>query len=94
MAMPSGPRGARRTYQQTTFKQLHQESDRLAAGMLRSGIRPGMPIVLMVPFSTSFIRWVFALLKSGAVMVLVRLWRYDNTIKLSGDQLLQCIVEE
>ena len=71
VAMPSGPRGARRTYQQTTFRQLHQESDRLAAGMLRSGIRPGMRIVLMVPFSTSFIRWVFALLKSGAVMVLV-----------------------
>lgn len=71
VAMPSGPRGARRTYQQTTFMQLHQESDHLAAGMLRSGIQPGMPIVLMVPFSTSFIRWVFALLKSGAVMVLV-----------------------
>ena len=66
VAMPSGPRGARRTYQQTTFKQLHQESDCLAAGMLRSGIRPGMPIVLMVPFSTSFIRWVF----------FIRVWGY------------------
>ena len=29
----------------------------------------------------------------GAVMVLVRFWRYDNTIKLGGDQLLQCIEE-
>ena len=29
----------------------------------------------------------------GTVMVLVRLWRYDNTIKLGGDQLLQCIEE-
>jgi acyl-CoA synthetase (AMP-forming)/AMP-acid ligase II len=71
VAMPSGPRGPRRTYQETTFKQLHQQSDRLAAGILRCGIEPGMRIVLMVPFSTSFIRWVFAVLKSGAVMVLV-----------------------
>ena len=31
--------------------------------------------------------------RDGAVMVLVRLWRYDDTIKLGGDQLLQCIEE-
>ena len=29
----------------------------------------------------------------GLPLVLVRLWRYDDTIKLGGDQLLQCIEE-
>ncbi len=71
VAMPSGPRGAGREYEQTTFEQLDQQSDQLAAGMLQAGIRPGMRVVLLVPFSTNFIRWVFAVLKSGAVMVLV-----------------------
>ena len=71
VAMPSGKRGAGREYEQTTFKQLHQQSDQLAVGLRRIGVEPGMRIVLMVPYSTNFIRWVFALLKSGAVMVLV-----------------------
>ncbi|MEE2685011.1 MAG: fatty acid CoA ligase family protein [Planctomycetota bacterium] len=71
VAMPSGPRGAGREYEQTTFEQLDQQSDQLAAGMLQAGIQPGMRVVLLVPFSTNFIRWVFAVLKSGAVMVLV-----------------------
>jgi acyl-CoA synthetase (AMP-forming)/AMP-acid ligase II len=64
-------RAGRATYSQLTFRQLDQESDRLAAGLQRIGVQPGQRIVLMVRPSLEFIALTFALFKAGAVIVLI-----------------------
>ncbi|MBY0228763.1 MAG: AMP-binding protein [Gemmataceae bacterium] len=69
------PRGTRRPppWRETrlTFKQLDDESDRLARGLLRLGLTRGMRAALLVPPSPEFFALVFALFKAGAVVVLV-----------------------
>ena len=64
-------REGRATYSQLTFRQLDQESDRLAEGLKRIGVQPGHRIVLMVRPSLEFIALTFALFKAGAVIVLI-----------------------
>jgi olefin beta-lactone synthetase len=58
-------------YTHYTFRQLDQESDRLAAGLENIGIRKGIRTVLMVRPSLDFFALTFALFKSGAVPVMV-----------------------
>lgn len=58
-------------YSQLTFAELDEESDRLAAGLVHLGVRPGTRLVLAVPPSLEFIALTFALFKSGAVAVLI-----------------------
>ena len=73
IAEPSGPpreEGAR-SYSLTTFKDLDDESDAIARGLLSWGVKPGMRIAMLVPFGTMFIRIAFALLKAGVVVILV-----------------------
>jgi len=61
----------RATYSQLTFRQLDEETDRLARGLREMGIEPGMRLVLAVPPSLEFIALTFALFKAGAVIVLI-----------------------
>lgn len=68
---PLRRRSSRRDYETATFRQLDEDSNLLAAGLLRIGIQPGMRIVLMVRPSFDFISLVFALFKSGIVTVLI-----------------------
>ena len=70
---PVGPpqRDGTRGYSATTFEELDRRTDCLARGLIHWGIRPGMRIVLAVPFGAHFIEWTFAILKSGAAVVLV-----------------------
>lgn len=63
--------GTKRAYQQLTFSQLELHTNSIAAGLQALGIGPGMRIVLAVKFGTDFIALVFALLKVGAVVVLI-----------------------
>ena len=58
-------------YTHYTFRQLDQESDRLAFGLENIGIRKGVRTVLMVRPSLDFFALTFALFKSGAVPVMV-----------------------
>ena len=73
IAAPAGPyrAGTVRPYRQLTFSQLELHTSSLAAGLQALGIQPGMRIVLAVRFGMDFISLVFALLKTGAVVVLV-----------------------
>jgi len=64
-------RSGKRLYREQTFQQLNDESDRIAAGLMRHGLKPGMKLVLFVPFSMEFISLTFALFKAGAVVVLI-----------------------
>lgn len=73
IAEPAGPVQAdsARSYNLTTYKELDDQSDRIARGLIRWGVRPGMRIVMLVPFGAMFIRLTFALLKAGVVVVLI-----------------------
>ncbi len=73
IAEPAGPvqSDATRSYRLTTFADLDQQSDRIARGLLGWGVRPGMRLVMLVPFGSLFIRLTFALLKAGVVVVLI-----------------------
>lgn len=73
IAEPSGPPAGdgNRSYALTTFKSLDERSDSIARGLVAWGIKPGMRLAMLVPFSAQFIELVFALLKTGAVVVLI-----------------------
>jgi acyl-CoA synthetase (AMP-forming)/AMP-acid ligase II len=63
-------RGQRR-YRQVSFRQLDEDSDRIARGLRRLGVRPGTRLALLVPPGIEFISLVFSLLKAGAVSILI-----------------------
>ncbi|MDM4014526.1 fatty acid CoA ligase family protein [Roseiconus lacunae] len=73
IAEPSGPptKDGTRSYSLTTFDNLDKESDAIAAGLVRWGLRPGMRVAMLVPFGARFIGLVFALLKSGVTVILI-----------------------
>ncbi len=72
VVVPAGrDRAGRVLYAHLTFEQLDQESDRLARGLLRMGVRPGTRLGLFVRPGLEFIALTFALFKAGAVAVLI-----------------------
>ncbi len=72
VVFPQGrDRSGRVCYTHYTFAQLDSESDRIAQGLERVGIRRGVRTVLMVQPSLEFFALTFALFKVGAVPVLV-----------------------
>ncbi|GIW99500.1 MAG: peptide synthase [Pirellulaceae bacterium] len=60
-----------RDYTVMSFADLELASSSIAAGLQQMGIEPGMRIVLLVRFGAEFITLVFALMKVGAIIVLV-----------------------
>jgi len=72
VVVPNGRDGSGRAqYSQLTFKELDEESNRLAHGLQQMGIGPETRLVLMVPPSLEFIALTFAIFKTGAVCVLI-----------------------
>ena len=73
IAQPAGPPApdGQRNYRLTTFQGLNDRSESIARGLAKWGLRPGMRIVMLVPFSAQFIELAFSLLKSGVVVVLI-----------------------
>jgi olefin beta-lactone synthetase len=73
LASPLGSHklGTKRPYKTQTFSELELNTSSIAAGLQQLGIKPGMRIVMLVRFGADFISLVFALLKIGAVVVLV-----------------------
>ncbi len=63
--------GGRRQYRQVTFRELDQDSDRIAAGLHTLGVEPGTRLALLVRPGIDFIALAFGLLKSGAVSILI-----------------------
>jgi acyl-CoA synthetase (AMP-forming)/AMP-acid ligase II len=64
-------RFGRMRYRHFTFAELDAETNRLAAGLERVGIRRGTRTALMVKPSLEFFALTFALFKAGAVVVLI-----------------------
>lgn len=54
-----------------TLRQLDDDATRLAMGLVAMGVEPGVRLALLVKPSIEFVTLVFALLRSGATMVLV-----------------------
>ncbi len=54
-----------------TYRQLNDETDRIAHGLERVGIKRGVRTVLMVKPSPELFALTFALFKVGAVLVMV-----------------------
>ena len=72
VVFPAGRDGQGRVaYTHWTYQQLNRETDALAHGLERIGIRPGTRTVLMVKPSLEFFALTFALFKVAAVPVLV-----------------------
>lgn len=73
IAEPDGPPQADglRSYALTTFGRLDEQTTAIAKGLIEWGVRPGMRLAMLVPYSAVFIELVFGLMKAGAVVVLV-----------------------
>ncbi len=63
--------GGQRIYDRVTFRELDHDTDRIARGLRTLGVRPGTRLALLVRPSIDFIALVFALLKAGAVTILI-----------------------
>ncbi len=73
-------------YSQMTFSQLDEQSDKLAFGLEKIGIIRGTRTILMVPPGMEFFITIYAMLKVGAVPVVV-----DPGMGI--DRMLQCLRE-
>src|SRR5688500_5869014 len=61
----------KRRYRQVTFRELDEDSTRIATGIRAMGVGPGTRLVLMVRPSIDFISLVFALFKAEVITVLI-----------------------
>lgn len=64
-------RGGRRRYRHVTFRELDEDSSRIARGLHALGVTPGTRLALLVPPGIDSISLVFALLKAEAVSILI-----------------------
>ncbi len=58
-------------YARLTFRELDQDSNRIASGLARFGVTPGTRLALLVRPGIDFVSLVFALFKVGAVAILI-----------------------
>ena len=87
VAMPMGrDASGRRQYKTLTFRELDDDSNRLAAGLQQMGVQPGTRLVLLVKPGIDFISLVFALFKAGVVTVLI-------DPGMGGKSLVRCLEE-
>lgn len=78
------PAGA--AWKQISYGELERDTNRIANGFLQNGVRPGQRVAMLVPPGIDFVAIVFALLKTGAVTILV-----DPGI--GRDNLVRCLSE-
>jgi olefin beta-lactone synthetase len=64
-----GPDG--RQYRQLTFRELDEQSDRIAGGLARLGVVRGTRLALLVRPGIDFVTLTLALFKAGAVTILI-----------------------
>lgn len=64
-------REGKRRYRQLTFRQLSDDSDRIACGLRKRGVVAGTRLALLVRPGVDFISLVFALYKVGATIILI-----------------------
>jgi len=58
-------------YRTITFRELNERADRIAGGLVQAGVTDQMRISLMIPPGIEFVAWVFGVLRSRAVVILI-----------------------
>lgn len=81
----AGGRG-KKAYRECSFQELEEQSNRIAAGLKIEGLQVGMRLVLLVPPGVDFIAVFFALLKCGAVTILI-------DPGMGRDNLIECLAD-
>jgi acyl-CoA synthetase (AMP-forming)/AMP-acid ligase II len=73
IASPTGShrQGTSRSYERLGFRDLDERTSSIAAGLQAMGVGPGKKMALLVRFGADFIALVFAVLKTGATLVLI-----------------------
>jgi acyl-CoA synthetase (AMP-forming)/AMP-acid ligase II len=71
IAEPTRGGSGRNRYRTISFAELEADTNQIASGLVAHGVRPGMRIALLVRPGIDFVACVFALLKSGAVQILI-----------------------
>ncbi len=73
IASPVGShrQGTNRAYRTLSLRDLDVRSSTIASGLANLGIEPGKRIGLLVRFGADFITLVFAILKTGATLILI-----------------------
>lgn len=71
VVVPLGYQAGRRQYRSITFRELDQDSDRIARGLREHGIAPGTRLALLVRPSIEFVALVFGLLKANVTSILI-----------------------
>ena len=72
VAQPMGyDREGKRQYRSMTFRELDEDSSRIAAGLREWGVPQGTRLALLVRPGIDFISLVFAMLKAGVAVVLI-----------------------
>jgi len=66
-----GDGNKKRLYRQVSFRELDEDSDRIARGLREMGIPRGTRLALLVRPGIDFISLVFALMKAGTVAILI-----------------------
>lgn len=61
----------KRVYDEITFQKLNDDTNRIAAGLIAAGARPGMRLALLVKPGVNFIKLVFAMFKANVVTILI-----------------------
>ena len=64
-------RQGKRQYRRVTFRELDEDSDRIAWGLRAMGVAPGTRLALLVRPGIDFVALALALLKAGAVAILI-----------------------
>lgn len=84
---PAGRDGNhKRKYNSVTFRELDEDSSRIAAGLREFGVQPGMRLALLVKPGIDFVSLVFALFKAGVVTILI-------DPGMGRDNLVKCLEE-
>jgi acyl-CoA synthetase (AMP-forming)/AMP-acid ligase II len=76
----------KRRYRQVTFRELDQDSDRIARGLRQMGVPQGTRLVMLIRPGIDFVSTVFALFKAGVVAVLI-------DPGMGARNLIQCLAE-
>jgi acyl-CoA synthetase (AMP-forming)/AMP-acid ligase II len=71
VVVPLGYQAGRRQYRSITFRELDQDSDRIARGLREHGVQPGTRLALLVRPSIEFVALVFGLMKGGVTSILI-----------------------
>jgi acyl-CoA synthetase (AMP-forming)/AMP-acid ligase II len=61
----------KRQYRTVTFRELDGDGSRIARGLCRMGVTPGTRLALLVRPGIDYVALVFALLRAGAVVILI-----------------------